>query len=306
MAFAPTSGALLLGHSGSALRYGLMDIKPIEVVETIKRFGLKFRRRSRTFESLKPSKSYADLVTFENEAIFSTIEIPKWFDAEKLAKTFSQNSIESYENDTELKEVVENVRKAQRKGKPLLSFAQFMKHRFESKRDYYLELEAKRFLSSNFPLSFYNKLSVFDNTYYDFLKILEDTVRIYEFRASCSRNFRMYAKKINEMKRRISPILDQTDNCFFSYSRLKRYVAIWNSKDYKEIVYPKFLDIKNLDSSEFEKLRNDYITKLRETRRFLLRYNPEIFHKKLDLDESTRNMFGKLVMLPSSSLSLAR
>jgi len=283
-----------------------MDIKPIQVSETIKRFGLKFRRVTRRLESLKPSKSYTDLVTFENEAIFNTIEIPSWFDAEKLVNTFSQSSIESYENDTELKEAVENVRKAKRKGRPLLSFAQFMKQRFEAKRDYFLEVEAKRFLSSNFPLSFYNKLSVFDNTYYDFLRILEDTVRVYEFRASCSRNFLMYKKKLDEMKKQIRPILDQTDSCFFSYARLKKFVAVWNSKDYKEISNPKFLDIKNVDSSEFESLFNDYNTKLRETRRILLRYNPEIFHKELDLDESTRDMFSKLVMLPSSSLSLAR
>ena len=301
-----TSGAPLVGYSGSALRYGLMDIKPIEVVETIKRFGLKFRRVTRTFELLKPSRSYADLVTFENEAIFSTIEIPKWFDADKLVKIFSQQAIESYEKDTELKEAVENVRKAKRKGRPLLSFTQFMRHKFESQRDSYVELEAKRFLSSNFPLTYYNKLVVFDNTYYDFVKILEDKVRIYEFRASCSRNFRMYEKKLAEMKRYLSPILDKMDNCFFSYTRLKKYVAIWNSKDYEEIFRPKFLDFKNVDSSEFEKLHNDYNTKLRETRRFLLRYNSEIFHKELDSKESTTNMFGKLVMLPSSSLSLAR
>ena len=301
-----TSGAPSIGYSGSTLRYGLVDIKPIRVVETIKRFGLKFQRVTRRFESLEPSKSFEDLVTFNNEAIFSTIGIPKWFDAEKLANTFSQHSIESYENDTELKEAVENVRKAERKGRPLLSFVQLMKHKIESMRDQFLEIEAERFLSSNFPLSYYNKLVVFDNTYYAFLKILEDTVRLYEFRASFARNFKMYEKKINEMKRYISPVLDQMDNCFFSYGRLKKYVVIWNSKDYEEIFHPKFLDIKNVDSSEFEKLRSDYSTKLIETRQFLLHYSPEYLHKELDSDESTTNMFSRIVMLPSSSLSLAR
>ena len=305
MAFA-TSGAPSIGYSGSALRYGLVDIRPIRVVETIKRFGLKFQRVTRTFESLRPSRSFADLVTFENEAIFGTIEIPKWFDAEKLVKTFSQHSIESYENDTELKEAVESVRKAQRKGRPLLSFVQLINNRFESKRDHYLEIEAKKFLNSNFPLSFYNKLVVFDNTYFTFLKVLEDAVRLCEFRASVARNFDMYKKKINEMKRYISPILDQVDDCSFSYSRLKKYVSIWNSRDYKEIFDPKFLDMKNVDSSIFDKLCNDYSTKLIETRQNLLRYSPEYLQKELDSDKSTKNMFSKLVMLPSSSLSLPR
>lgn len=301
-----TSGAPSIGYSENALRYGLVDIKPITVVENIKRLGLKFRRVTRTFESLQPSKSYADLVTFDNEKIFGTIEIPKWFDAEKLVKAFSQHSIQSYEKDTELKEAVENVKKAERKGRPLLSFTQFMRNRFESKRDYYVEVEAERFLNSNFPLSFFNKLVVFDNTYYAFLKILEDIVRIYEFRASVSRSFDLYTKRFNEMKRHIIPVLDQIDSCWFSYARLKKYVLIWNSKHYEEVLNPKFLDMKNVPSSDFEEICKDYERELIETRQFLLGYSPEYLHKELDSDESTTNMFSKLVMLPSSSLSLSR
>ncbi len=301
-----TSGAPTIGYSGSALRYGLMDVKPIEVVETVKRFGLKLRRITRTFRSLKPSRSYADLVTFENEAIFGSVEIPKWFDADKLVKSYSQRSIDNYEKDTEFKEAVENVRNAQRKGRPLLSLVQFVKQRFGSRIDSYLELESKRFLNSNFPLSYYNKLVVFDNTYYDFLKILEDKVRMHEFRASCSRSFPMYRKKIGEMQKALSPILDQTDKCFFAYMRLKKYVNIWNSKDYKEIFNPKFLDIKQLDFSEFKKLHNDYNMKLRENREFLLRYDSEFLHKERASKDSTTNMFAKLVMTPSSSLTLER
>lgn len=292
-------GATSVDYSGSALRYGLMDIKPIEMVEIVKKFGLKFKRVVRTFEFAKRPGSYADLVTVQNEAIFNTIEIPKWFDADKLVKAFSQNSIENYERDEEFKKAIEDVKKADRKGRPLLRFIQYAKNTFDSERTYYLEIEAQRFLRSNLPLSFYNKLVVFDNTYYDFLKILEDRVRVGEFYASSARNFQMYKKQIAKMQRTISPTIDQMDKCFFSYSRLKRYVSIWNAKDYKEIFNPNFLDVKNLDFSEFEKMCNDYSMRLKETREFLLRYDPEILHKPIS-KESTTNMFAKLVLLPSS------
>jgi len=303
MSFA-TSGISSSGYSESALRFGLMDIKPIQVIETIKKFGVKFRRITRTFESLEPSKSFSDLVYFDNEAIFGSIEIPKWFDARELVKVHSQNSIEGYEKDADLQREIENVRKAERKGRPLLSFTQFMRQRFESKRDRYLEIEAHRFLTSNFPFSVYNKFVVLDNTYHDFLKILEDIVRMHEFRASTSRNFRMYEKRIDEMKRGISPLIEQFDTCAFSCSRLKKYISIWNSKDYKEIFYPEFLDIKNVDFSVFEKLGKDCNTQLAETRRLLLRYNPEFLHRELDSEDPTTKMFGQLVMLPQSSYSL--
>jgi len=299
-----TTVAPLSDYSGSALRFGLMEIKPVEVVETIKRFGLKFKRVTRKFESLKPAQSYEDLVTFQNDAIFGTMQIPKWFDVDKLVKIFSQYSIENYQKDTELKEMIEDVRKAERKGRPLLSFVQFMKNRFESRRDRYLELEAERFLSSNLPLSFYNKFVVFDNTYYDFLKTVEDKVRRYEFLASHARNFLMYQKRIAKMKREVSPLLDKLDECVFSCLYLKKYIIVWNAKDYKEALHPEFLDINNVDFSEFEKLCSNFNVKLREIRESLLRYNPEVLRKEVDSEEHTTKMFGKLAMLPSSSLNL--
>lgn len=298
--------APLSDYSGSALRFGLMEIKPVEVVETIKRFGLKFKRVTRGFESLKPAQSYEDLVTFENKAIFGTMQIPKWFDDAKLAEIFSLQSIEKYQKDTELKEMIEDLKKTERKGRPLLSFIQFMKHRFESRRDSYLEIEADRFLNSNFPLSFYNKFVVFDNTFYDFIKILEDRVRRYEFLASNARSFPMYKKRIAGMKREVGPLLDKLDECVFSCIYLKKYVMVWNSKDYKEVLDPKFLNINSVDFSEFDKLCNNFNIKLRETREFILRYNPKILHKEVDSEEHTTKMFGKLVMLPSSSLDLKR
>lgn len=301
-----TTVAPLSDYSGSALRFGLMEIKPVEVVETIKRFGLKFKRITRKFESLKPAQSFEDLVTFQNETIFGTMQIPKWFNADKLVEVFSQRSIEDYQKDAELKEMVEDVRKAKQKGRPLLSFTQFMRNRFESRRDHYLKLEAERFLNSNFPLSFYNKFVVFDNTYYDFLKTVEYKVRRYEFLASNARNFLMYQKRIAKMKRELSPLLDKLDECVFSCIYLKKYVSVWNSKDYKEALAPEFLDINNVDFSEFEKLCSNFNVKLREIREFMLHYNPEVLRKEVDSEEHTTKMFGKLVMLPSSSLNLKR
>jgi len=299
-------GESLSGYSSSALRFGLVNVRPIEIHETIKRFGLKFERVIRSFESLQPSQSFTDLVTFQNEAIVYSIKIPKWFDADKLVTVFSQRSIENYEKDSELKEKVEEVRKAERKVTSFLSFIQFFKERYESKRDYYLETEADRFLKSDFPLSFYSKFVVFDNTFYYFLKILEDKIRLHEFRANTARNFKMYQKRISEMQRRIAPLIDEMDKCGFSYSRLKKYICICNAKDYNEIFNPNYLHFDNIDVSEYERLYNDYKTKLNEFRDVLLYYNSNILPKEVISEEPTRNMFGKLAMLPSSYLNLKR
>jgi len=293
------------GHSGSALRFGLVDIKPIEIVETIKRFGIKFRRTSKAFETLRPSQSYADLVKFENESIFAKIDVPDWFETKKLINLYSQQEIMDYEKDTELKQAVEQVRKSKKTGRPLLSFTQFIIRRYESHREEYLEAEASRFLLSNFPLSFYNKFVVFDNTFYDFLKTLEQIVRFHEFRASTGRSFEMYRRHVEAMKKSINPILDQMDTCLFLASCLKRYVTLWNAESYDKLRRVEFLDINKIDCSKFERLNNEFRMKLTETRRSLLRHDPKFLQKELNLEDNpTARMFGKLIMIPSSSLAV--
>lgn len=301
--FSSSTATSLSGYSTNALRFGLVDIKPVEVIETIKRFGIKFKQITRRFESLKPSESFEDFITFQNEAIFNSVEIPQWFESEKLVEIFSKSSIDQYANDQELKQIIDGMKKTTRRGKPFLSFIQFMMERFESRRTNYLELEARNFLNSNLPLSFYNKIVVFDNTYYELLRILENIIRRYEVMASTARSTQLSFRHIERMKKAVGPIIDQLDGVLFSLLRLKKFVIIWNSKDYKEIFDHPFLDINKIDSSGFEKVNKDYNTKLSEIRAFLLNYDPNVFYKTLDSDPTTARMFGQLFSYPPSALT---
>ncbi|MEM2130634.1 MAG: hypothetical protein QXZ70_08570 [Candidatus Bathyarchaeia archaeon] len=293
-----------IDYSGSSLRFGLLDIKPMEVIETVKRFGMKFQRITRRFELSRAPQTYSELVTFQNRIIIDSFSIPEWFDGDKLVYEFSRRAIENYEKDEEFKKAVDALKKSDRIGRPLLSFVQFVKNRFESELDLYLETEAERFLNSNFPLSFYNKFVLFDHTYHEFLGILENNVRKYEFLASCARNFIMYQKRISEMKSAISPIIDQIDACFLQYLRLKKYIIIWNSKDYSEIRNPKFLDIKKINYPEFEKLFNEYVNKLGETRHFLLDLDNVAIQKGFySTENAAKEVFSKLVSLDQRILT---
>lgn len=299
--FSPSVGNQLT-ESGSALRYGLLDIKPIEVNETINRFGLKIRRTARTFIYERP-KTFEDYISFTNNAIFEKIDIPERFDINELIKLYSERSIKNHENDIELKQTIEKIKKSKTIKRPLVSFIQFMKNRFESRKDKYLEFEAKRFLNSNFSLSLSSKFVIFDNTFYDYLKLLEKIVRWYELRASVARDFRMYKRNISEMKLRISPIIDDMDSCFFYYICLKRYITIWNSKDYQEIIDgPEFLDINKIDRNKFEKLFVDFEGELGWMRESIYNSEPSLLEKELNVDVNTKRMFSKLLMVPSFSL----
>lgn len=295
-----------IGYSGSSLRFGLIDLRPVEIKETIKKAGIKFQRVIRRFENTQIPSTFSDMVYNQNEAIFSSIRIPDWFEEDKLVKEFSQRSIKSYEQDTEFKEAVKRIKESKGKiGRPLVSFVEFVREKFDSELDTYLEVESDRYVRSNLPLSFYTQLSSFDKTYQKFLYILEDNVRLFEFRARCARNFLMYGKHLEEMKGVIAPIIDQIDLCFFQYFRLKNYVALWNCKDYKELSNPRYLDLEKLDYSEFERLSNEYYTCLIQTKDMLLKQNKHEFNQIKDsFDDSTRYLFNNLITLPTGSLNL--
>jgi hypothetical protein len=294
-------------NSTSVLRYGLLDIKPIEIKETIKRAGIKFIRITRSLESINPQKSYFDFIKLNNEAIFSTIEIPKWFDVEKLIEIFTKRSISFYEADVELKNAVENLKKDKGKPKTLLTFVSFVQERFESAMTDSLQNEALRFLNSNFPLSFFSKFVILDYTILDYLKLLKKIVRHYEIKSNMPRariEFRIYSRVIENMKRQIAPLIDQMDACLFSYKCLKNYIDLWNSTSYEEIFKSKFLDANKLDSSKFNELYENFNSKHMETRKLLLDAAPEIFHRELSLeDEPTARMFSKIVNLPLPALT---
>lgn len=300
------SASPIADYSGSALRFGLMNIKPVEVSETIKKFGLKFKKVTRVFELSRPVESFEDLVILQNKAVFNVIEIPKWFNAKELIDVFSRRSIERYERDAELKNALEELKASKRKGKSLLSFIQFIRHRFEKEKDYYIELEAEIFLNSNFPFSLYSKFVAFDNLFYDMLRILEKRVGWYELTASSARNFFMYQRRIGEMKKEIGPLIDKFDECVFSLACLKKYMLIWNAKNYDEIFEPKFLDIKNVDFTRFEELYDIFSNKLREAKGYLLNFDSSILNREIYEDECTREIFNKLINLPFDSLDILR
>lgn len=293
-----------IGYSGSSLRFGLLDLKPVELRETIKRAGIKFQTIVRRFDSIKSPATYNDMILNQNEAIFASISVPKWFDSEKLTKEYTRFANENYEQDTEFKNAVENIKKSKGKiGKPLLSFVVLAKNKFNSEIDSYFEVESDRFIRSNLPLSFYNSLTSFDDTYQKFLMILENRVRHFEFRAQCARNFQMYEKIIAGMKKNIGPVIDQVDATFLQYFRLKHYLSIWNSKNYQEIIDPKYIDIKNFDYQEFTRIANDYYASLNQTRNILLSESSSLLVDNSPKEDITRNLFNDLLTLPTGSLN---
>jgi hypothetical protein len=284
----------------NSLRLGLIDIKPVEITEKTKLGNLKVTVTKTKLQPTGPINTFEELVTLENDQIFHTISIPDRFGAQELIDTFSKRSSDKFHKDTELQTEIENLKRADRR-RPFYSFLQFMESRFEKEKLGRLDIEAKRFLTSNLPLSFYNKFTVYDNTYHDFLNVTQSIIRPHEFLANCSRNSQMYARRISAMQRELGPLIDKFDQCSFAYTRLKKYVTVWNAETYEELNWPKFLNLESLNLTEFEHLSSDFNLKLKEMRMALLEHNPNFLQKNIDSKDPTTKMIGNLLAMPSSS-----
>jgi hypothetical protein len=285
----------------NSLRYGLLDIKPVEITENTKLGNIKFKVTRTKLEPTRPVETFEELVTHENTDIFASITIPDRFNIPKLIESFSKRSIDRFEKDSELQQEIENMKRLDR-GKPFYNFISFMKERFEKERDDRLAVESQRFLMSNLPLSVFNKFVVYDNTYYDFLRTTQDIVRTYEFLANHSRNSLMYSKRISAMQHELGPLLDKFDNCSYAITRLKKYITVWNAESYDDLTWPKFFDVEKLNTLEFEQLSNDFSQRLREMRVALLECDPNILKKTINSNEPTTKMIGNLLIMPADSL----
>jgi len=298
------SGAVTsLDYNTSALRSGLLTVKPIEIAKTIKKYGLRFRQVTRRLDFEKSPRTFEDVVKLNNEIFVSKIEVPPQFDPMKLAEYYTKKSIDNYKKDTELKQIIQEVKESTRVAGPLLSFVRFIRNRFESELRDYIRLNARGFLQSNFPLTFFSSFVLSDYTFHSCVLILENLVRRYEIRSNLPRartEFRIYQRVIGEMKGEISPIIDQMDTFLMSELCLKRVIDLWNSETYDDIYKPKFLDMKKVKHEGLSRLENEFKTNLRETRHFLYSINPSVVSTKYDFrNDSTSQMIGKLLMNPT-------
>lgn len=145
-----------------------------------------------------------------------------------------------------------------------------------------------------------------DNTYSVFLAITERIVRRCEILATLPGTRRpvdSFKSSVEEMKRVLSPLIDQMDECVNSYFAIKRYITIWNAKDYDDTLNPEFLDRERVDSKLLAELQATYLNNLSNIRKMLFQmsrlYAPEILEMKIDFSDPTIRMLGKLLVVCS-------
>jgi hypothetical protein len=291
-----------LSYPQNSLRFGLIDIKPVVITENAKLGNIRLKVTKTQLKHTKPVSTFEELVAADNAAVFVAISIPEKFKLPDLIKIFTSASVKHFEEDVELQQEIKNMKRTDRRGH-FFNFISFMKQRFEKERDTLLDVEAKRFLMSNLPLTFYNKFTVYEDIFYEFLKITQDIVRSHEFVARHARSSQMYEKRISTMQHVLDPLINKFDECSYSCMCLKKYVTIWNAESLDDLNWPKFLDIEKIELAEFERLSTEFTVRLREMKLMLFEYTQNVACKIGDTPDFTDKMIRNILVMPSNSLN---
>jgi len=281
----------------SALRYALLNIRPVPFEEIKRIRGIKFKIKGIRYEKEKQFNKIEDFVSFRYEQIFRRMPMPKRFRFEDIFERFVNNTINILKEDKELESELK------KKEKSLLGFVNYIKRRFERNLPNYYMSEADRFSRSNLPLSFFVQTSMFINTYQKYLSLVRRIVRRYEIRSNLGGvrdTLRSHEQHLNSMKKVLAPLIDEMDLFLISILSLKLYVNIWSAENLEEILDPKFVDINKLNPYYFQEYLTNYDNELKKIRQLIFQmsreYDPEIFKQEIASDSSTTTMLSKLLL----------
>jgi len=287
----------LMEQPSSALRYGLLSVKPIPFEELVKIKGIKYKRTGIRYEPQQQSQfeKFEDFVSFRYEQVMSRMPIPEGFSREQILTHFIAEAIKRAKEDKEFMERIE------KKEGSLLDFVSFIKERYDKHVSEYFQSEAYRFLNSNLPLSFFTQTSMYINTYQKYLALVQRIVRRYEILSGLPGVRNRLKKAENElgiMKKELSPLIDKMDLCSSGSLSLKLYVLIWSAEKIEEIDSPKLLNVNKLDQTYFQEYCLTYNAEIKNMRKMLFnvskRFEPTLFEKDI-VANPTSMMLSKLL-----------
>jgi hypothetical protein len=294
-------GSSPFGLSASALRVGLLEIRPIEQIETIKRWGIRFRRISRGLEPSGPIESVEEHVAFVNRAVVDNIVIPNRFNGDAIVDYLNKRSISFLRQEKDLQQQIEKLHAARNRREglgALYSFIVFMQERNKALEGSYLKVQARRFLSSDFPLSFFSDYVVFEDTWDNYLALIAKIVGRHDKLSQLPRarsEYRIYSRVVFDLKRALSPFIDQMDLCLFRRVSLNTYLDVCNANTLEEISKHERASMGRLDAAEFQRLYDDFRMANRDALRLFMKQDLQPFEAPLGSDESTRLLKGVLM-----------
>jgi hypothetical protein len=277
----------LLGavDSASALRCGFAGLHPISIRNTVRRWGLRLTTIKWHFER-RPShtdliENYPSYVSFMNDSVMNKINLPSAVDPKALAELLTEKTLEKFDKDHELKSALNKVEKERDSAKPFLEFTRFLRKRFDDKRTEGVQSKAEMFMSSNIPFSFFTNLVMANEIYEGFLDVMERKINLYEsvWLHRARNNPVRFAAKFQEMKNSLNPLFDVMERTSFIQKCLGVLILASNCDDIASFFSVEFVDLKKIDSKQFEPLSIEFDNSLESCVSVIIGMEPNSFSK---------------------------
>lgn len=286
----------------SALRYGLLKVKPIPFEETVKINGIRGRvtRKGISFKHDEQTEleKFEDFISYTYEQVFKKVPIPDNFSKKQLIEHLINKSIDKAKKDEEF------MKHLEKKEKSLFDYISFIKERYEKKIPKYYEFDANIYLKSNLPLSLFTQSSMYIDTYQKYLTLVKRVVRRFEIKSNMGGvrdRFKKTDIELKIMQKELSPLIDKMDLCSTDYFAQSLYIYLWSIEKIEDLdnLDSLTLDINKLDQAYFQEYYVALNQELKGMRRLLFtvskRFEPDLFSKEIQTDTSATIMLSKII-----------
>jgi len=292
----------------SALRLGMLDVKPVIETSIKKLWGVTLKERKVTLRPLERRiESLPEFAELLGENLAERITLPERFHPEEFTRFMTKTFQSAIEEEPDLKNKLEELLGSKRRGLDrTYRFMEFMEEMHKDRLPRYLEAEAAAFLNSDFPLSVSADFVAFHRTYSHLIHHVAERTRYYTRWISLHRSLddqRVMNKYLQGSRSELGPIVDQYDKFTFSFLALKIYINACNSESYDDLRGEKFLSLKKVDDEKFDTLHRELVTNVSESRKLLVGARSidrstidELFGRNVETDDPTFNMIREVLV----------
>jgi len=287
---------MTMGSISGVPRFTVL-LEPRETQETFKKWGLRWRLIKR---ELKPAENIKDYLNVQLRAIVQRIRLPERFSPEEIIRRIHEHVWEYIQKDEQLRKLLRELEKKKGRGdviKTLISLFELIDQWCDPQK--FVKADAVAFIKSDLDLTFFVENARFHRIMKAYTRTCLMIVRRKApwLRTGRARTvFKLFTKRFGKLKNELSRVLDQFEPVLFSWMALHIYLRACNASTYEDILRPKFISLKNVEYSEYQRLLSEFITSLDNATLFFMKKCPELFTISINFERPIARMMKNIVL----------
>jgi len=272
-------------------------LEPRETQETLRRWGLRWRVIRR---ELRPAENVKDYLNVQLRAVVQKVRLPERFDQEELVRRMHEYVWERLQEDEQLRELLRKLEKSKGKRdaiRALISLFELMSQWCDPQK--LVEADAIAFMKSDLDLSFF----VENARFYRVMKAYITTcLMIVRRKAPWLRTgrarsiFSLFRRRFEELKNELSRVIDHFEPLLFSWMALRIYLLACNASTCEDMLQPKFITLKNVERSEYQRLLSEFLLNLDSATHFVMERCRDLFTVSISFGKAVARMMRNILL----------